>query len=113
MAKAAPEAALDARTVLAEMPGLLAGDAQYAIAKAGASSSGWSVTLGASDPIERSAGARADGAAVVEYQEHIFVPEPVFIEGFADVVAVAGSTSRISVPSPVSPPMLHRTLSRA
>lgn len=90
--KAVPETVLDAQIVLAETPGLLVGDSQYAIAMAEASLSGWSLALAAADPIERLAGARAEGAAVVEYQEPISALEPVFIGGFASVVAVACSS---------------------
>ena len=38
------------------------------------------------------AAARADGAAGAEYQEPIFALEPVLIEGFADVIAIACSS---------------------
>ena len=84
-------AVLDCQVLLVETPGRLAGDAQYAIAIAEASSFGWSIALSASDPIERMAEARSDGAAAVEYQEPIYVIEPTIIEGFADVRAIACS----------------------
>lgn len=90
--EAVPETVLDAQIAMAETPGLLAGDSQYAIAMAEASLSGWSLALAAADPIERLAGAQADGAAVVEYQEPIFVLEPVFIDAFANVAAGACSS---------------------
>ena len=78
--------------MLGETPGGLAGDANLRFALAEASSSGWSLALAASDPIERLAETQAHGAAVVEYQEPMFVMKPVFIEGFADVVAFACSS---------------------
>jgi hypothetical protein len=93
--EAVPETVLDAQIAMAETPGLLAANSQYAIAMAEASSSGWSLALAAANPIERLAGARAGGGAVAEYQEPICVMEPVSIEGFANVVAVAWSSERM------------------
>jgi len=90
--EAVPETVLDAQIVLAETPGLLAGDSQFAIAMAEASLSGWSLALAAANPIERLAGAQADGATMVKYQEPILILEPVLIGGFANVVAVACSS---------------------
>lgn len=90
--EAKPETVLDAQIAIAETPGLLVGDSQYAIAMAEASVSGWSLTLAAAGPIERLAGAQADGAVVIAYQEPTFVLEPVLIGGFANVVAGACSS---------------------
>ncbi|MCX6620277.1 MAG: hypothetical protein NTY38_04230, partial [Acidobacteria bacterium] len=92
LVEAVPETVLDAQIVMIEMSGWLAGDAQFSIAQADASSSGWSLALAASEPIVRMAEAQADGAAEVEYQEPPFVMEPVFLECFADVVASACSS---------------------